>query len=168
MLEEALADFDGSIIVVSHDRYFLDRICDQVVAFEDATGVFIQPGSYSYYLEKRKEREDRDRQLAQQFAVKPETPAAKPAPKTGKPRKLTFKEQRELESMEAEIHAAEARVAELEAQLNDPAFYAQRGREVPALLAAIQACKAETVRLFGRWEELEAIRAGSLPQHPPP
>ena len=56
MLEEALADFDGTVLVVSHDRYFLDRICDQIVAFEDA-GVFIQTGNYSYYLEKKKERD---------------------------------------------------------------------------------------------------------------
>ena len=56
MLEEALADFDGTVLVVSHDRYFLDRICDQVVAFEDG-GLFVQPGNYSYYLEKKKERD---------------------------------------------------------------------------------------------------------------
>src|SRR6185369_17630951 len=56
MLEEAIADFDGSVLVVSHDRYFLDRICDQIVAFEDG-GIHVQHGNYSYYLEKRKERE---------------------------------------------------------------------------------------------------------------
>ena len=59
MLEESLADFDGSVLVVSHDRYFLDRICDQIVSFEDGD-VFVQPGNYSYYLEKRKEREQRE------------------------------------------------------------------------------------------------------------
>src|SRR5205823_13514931 len=56
MLEEALADFDGSVLVVSHDRYLLDRICDQIIAFEEG-GWFVQPGNYSYYLEKKKERE---------------------------------------------------------------------------------------------------------------
>src|SRR5437899_308219 len=58
MLEEALADFDGTVLVVSHDRYFLDRICDQVLAFEES-GLFAQPGNYSYYLEKKKERDAR-------------------------------------------------------------------------------------------------------------
>src|ERR1041385_4609414 len=58
MLEEALADFDGTVLVVSHDRYFLDRICDQVLAFEE-NGLFVQPGNYSYYLEKKKERDAR-------------------------------------------------------------------------------------------------------------
>src|SRR5207342_1483336 len=56
MLEEALADFDGTVLVVSHDRYFLDRICDQVIAFEES-GLFVQPGNYSYYLEKKKQRD---------------------------------------------------------------------------------------------------------------
>ena len=58
MFEEALADFDGTVLVVSHDRYFLDRICDQVIAFEEG-GLFVQPGNYSYYLEKKKERDAR-------------------------------------------------------------------------------------------------------------
>ena len=72
MLEEALADFDGSVLVVSHDRYFLDRICDQIVAFEDGGGVVIQPGNYSYYLEKKMERESQGRRLAAALS----TPAA--------------------------------------------------------------------------------------------
>ena len=59
MLEEALADFGGTVLVVSHDRYFLDRICDQIVAFEEP-GLFIQPGNYSYYLEKKTERDRRN------------------------------------------------------------------------------------------------------------
>ena len=86
MLEEALADFDGTVLVVSHDRYFLDRICDQVVAFEES-GVFVQPGNYSYYLEKKKERDALLTQAAwasvsRTPAPKPETPARanRPAP----------------------------------------------------------------------------------------
>ena len=156
MLEEALADFDGSVLVVSHDRYFLDRICDQIVAFEDG-GVFVQPGNYSYYLEKRKEREQRGRGLAEKFST-PIAPSAPAAPaKSAKPRKLSFKEQRELEGMEAAIAVIEARVAELEDQLNDPKFYAERSREVPGVLREIDAGKAEAARLYARWEELEKI-----------
>src|SRR6266404_6372154 len=64
MLEEALADFDGSVLVVSHDRYFLDRICDQIVAFEEGD-IFVQTGNYSYYLEKKKERESHLRAASQ-------------------------------------------------------------------------------------------------------
>jgi ATP-binding cassette subfamily F protein uup len=158
MLEEALADFGGSVLVVSHDRYFLDRICDQIVAFEDG-GMFVQPGNYSYYLEKRKEREQRDKRVAQSFSA-PAPVAAKPAPATPKAngkRKLSFKEQRELDGMEAAIASVEARVAELEEQLNDPKFYAERSREVSGVLAQIDSGKAEAARLYARWEELEQI-----------
>ncbi len=156
MLEEALADFDGSVLVVSHDRYFLDRICDQIVAFEDG-GVFVQPGNYSYYLEKRKERELRGK-LASDAA--PKVRAREPeaaAPRPARPRKLSFKEQREFAGMEAAILAAESRAAELEATLNDPSFYATRAKEGPALIAELEAAKAEVARLYARWEELGQI-----------
>src|SRR5438477_8346907 len=92
MLEEALADFDGTVLVVSHDRYFLDRICDQVVAFEDS-GLFVQPGNFSYYLEKKKERDARI-QSAWRASPQPATLNLQPATATAvRPRKLTFKEQ---------------------------------------------------------------------------
>jgi ATP-binding cassette subfamily F protein uup len=81
MLEEALADFDGTVLVVSHDRYFLDRICDQVVAFEDG-GLFVQPGNYSYYLEKKKERDARNQAAWASIAkTQPESrnPPARPS-----------------------------------------------------------------------------------------
>jgi ATP-binding cassette subfamily F protein uup len=159
MLEEALADFEGTVIVVSHDRYFLDRICDQIVAFEEG-GVFVQPGNYSYYLEKRQQRET----LARRFAVNativaaPAMVAAAAIVKPVKPRKLTFKEQRELDGMEGAIASIERRVTELESLLGNPTFYAERARDVPGVTAELQAAKAETVRLYARWEELERLR----------
>jgi ATP-binding cassette subfamily F protein uup len=155
MLEEALADFDGSVLVVSHDRYFLDRICDQIVAFEDQ-GVFVQPGNYSYYLEKKLERDKRDKALAETFA-RPAAPETPPAPKPARPRKLTFKEQRELEGIEPAILVAETRAHELEALLNDPAFYATRAVEAPRVIAELEAAKAEVARLYARWQELDQV-----------
>ena len=147
MLEEALADFDGSVLVVSHDRYFLDRICDQIVAFEDG-GVFIQPGNYSYYLEKRQQRE------------RPVAPVKEPVPVAARPqrsRKLSFKEQRELEGMEAGILKVETRVAELELILGDPNFYATRATEAAGLSAELEATKTEIIRLYARWAELDQL-----------
>lgn len=156
MLEEALADFDGSVLVVSHDRYFLDRICDQIVSFEDG-GVFVQPGNYSYYLEKRKERAQREKP-ATDTATKPLTLEPESAsPKPDRPRKLSFKEQREFAGMEAAIHAAEARAAEIETALNDPNFYTTRAKEAPGLIAELEATKTEVARLYARWEELDRI-----------
>jgi ATP-binding cassette subfamily F protein uup len=156
MLEEALADFDGAVLVVSHDRYFLDRVCDQIVAFEDA-GVFVQPGNYSYYLEKKKER-DALQGATWSISDKAEKSAAR-AQKvpSSKPRKLTMKEQRELDGMEAAILAEEEKAAAIETTLNDPAFYVTRSLEAPALSAELEALKAEVHRLYARWEELSRV-----------
>src|SRR5205085_8138578 len=126
MLEEALADFDGTVLVVSHDRYFLDRICDQVVAFEDS-GLFVQPGNFSYYLEKKKERDAATQSAWASVGKTPTRKVETASPrKSARPDKLTFKEQRELAGMEAAILAAETRVHELETTLNDPEFHAIR------------------------------------------
>ncbi len=156
MLEEALADFEGAVIVVSHDRYFLDRVCDQIVAFEDG-GVHIQPGNYAYYLEKKKERDLREKAW---IAAEPARIAAAAALKP-KPRKLTFQEQRDLAAMEETILVAETKVANLQATLDDPAFYITRSAEAPALIQQLEAAKSEVARLYARWEELEQVKAAS-------
>jgi ATP-binding cassette subfamily F protein uup len=159
MLEEALADFDGSVLVVSHDRYFLDRICDQIIAFEDG-GVKVQPGNYSYYLEKRQAREQIERLHAQAAARDAAARQKTVAPAAAKPRKLTLAERKELEGMEEAILVAEEAVAELESKLSDPEFQ-KNYEEIPATVAKLDEAKAEVVRLYARWEKLEAVGAGS-------
>ena len=156
MLEEAIADFDGTVLVVSHDRYFLDRICDRIVAFEDG-GLFLQPGNYSYYLEKKHERDARAKGAGESIGKTAPHATEKAEPRPIRPRKLTFKEQRELEGMEAAILERETRVQKLEALLNDPAFYAKRSSESPSVIADLEAAKAEVNRLYERWQELDAI-----------
>jgi len=165
MLEEALADFDGTVLVVSHDRYFLDRICDQVLAFED-NGLFVQHGNYSYYLEKKKERDARTQSASRAF-VKPPPLARHTAFDDGgsssaKSRKLSFKEQREWEGMEATILAAETRVQEIETTLNDPHFHATRSREAAGLITELETAKNDVTRLYERWEELSSRQGGKL------
>ena len=155
MLEEALADFDGTVLVVSHDRYFLDRICDQIVAFED-NGVFVQPGNYSYYLEKRQTREQVQRLHAQAAARDAASRQKAPAANEAKPRKLTLAERKELEGMEEAILAAEEEVAGLERKLADPEFQ-KNFTEIPAVAAKLEESKAEVLRLYDRWEELGAL-----------
>ncbi|MGA2656392.1 MAG: ATP-binding cassette domain-containing protein [Verrucomicrobiota bacterium] len=152
-LEGFLREFPGAVIFVTHDRYFLDRICDQIVAFEEG-GLFVQPGNYSYYLEKKKGRDagqGAGASIAKTPARKPETVSA---PKAAGTRKLSFKEQRELEGMEAAILAAEARVRELETTLNDPEFHATRSREAHGLIADLEGARGEVTRLYERWQEL--------------
>lgn len=154
LLEAALVDFEGAVLVVSHDRYFLDRICDQIVAFEEA-GVVIQPGNFSYYLEKREERDQRAKEAAGSRAEPGSTARLRPRP--ARPRKLSFKEQRELENIEDRVLAAEARVEELERILNDAGFYATRAADAPRVIADLEAARAEVSVLYSRWQELDAV-----------
>ncbi len=154
MLEEAIADFEGAVLVVSHDRYFLDRICDRIIAFED-DGVHITPGNYSYYLEKRQQREAIQRaQAAAREADARRRTAGKSA---DKPRKLTLAEKKELEGIEDRISAAEHEVEAMELKLNDPIFQTERFNEVPQLVSDLDRARDEVSRLYARWEELEAL-----------
>lgn len=160
MLEEALADFDGTVICVSHDRYFLDRICDQIIAFEE-DGVVVQPGNFSYYLEKREAREAAYRVQAQAAAKAAVARRKATEAASNKSRAFPAAARRELEGMESAIMAAEEVVAGLEEKLNDPDFHASSFSEVPEAVAKLDAARDEVVRLYQRWEELETLRAES-------
>ncbi len=160
MLEEALADFDGSVICVSHDRYFLDRICDQIIAFED-DGVIVQPGNYSYYLEKRQSREAAMR-IQAQAANKEAAARRKPETKTSsRSRKLSFNEKTELEGMEERILEMEGDAESLESQLNDPKFQAENYEDITKMSTKLEQLKTQISKLYERWEELEAIRVSN-------
>ncbi len=156
ILEEALVNFDGSVLVVSHDRYFLDRVCDQVVAFEP-DGVYVQPGNYSYYLEKRREREAQA--AARQHVPAPAAVVATPKPAASTQRKLSYKEARELESIEQTILEAEQEVAAMEDKLGDNDFIVNHSSEIAALTQKLDLEKSRVAKLYERWSELEAVTA---------
>jgi ATP-binding cassette subfamily F protein uup len=156
MLEEALAAFKGTIICVSHDRYFLDRICDQIVAFED-DGVRVSPGNFSYYLEKRQARENAAR--AQATAA---NRAAKKrnAEKKDKPRKLTMAEAKELDTLEDKVMAADEAVTALQEKLSSPEVQTDF-EQIPLVMAELEAAKKTSDELLLRWEFLEEVKANS-------
>ncbi len=156
LLEEALVAFKGSVIVVSHDRYFLNRVCTHILAFEGDGVITVNVGNYDYYLEKRAQQSAR----AAAFTKAAPAKTAPSAPKE-KLRKLKYKEERELETIEAEIHAAEAEVANLEATLTAADFYAKHGNDWPEFEARHEAAKKTVARLYVRWDELEAIKAAA-------
>jgi ATP-binding cassette subfamily F protein uup len=158
VLEEALVEFPGCVLVVSHDRYFLNRVCTGILAFEGDGRVAFSEGNFDYYLEKKRRLTARQDELskARPAPAKASAPAAAPPPKA---RKLSFKEQQELAGMEAAIQVAEADVARLEAMFAAPDFHRVHAARTPALLAEMEAAKAKVTRMFARWEELEALRA---------
>lgn len=158
MLEEALAAFGGTTLVVSHDRYFLDRICDQIIAFED-DGVKVTPGNFSYYLEKRQARENAAR--AQATAAARDAAARKKASVKGeKPRKLTLAEAKELETIEDRVMEADEVVTALQTKLASPEVQTDY-EQIPVVMAEVEAAKKEADELLLRWEFLEDVRANS-------
>lgn len=160
VLEEALTLFPGCVLVVSHDRYFLNRVCTGILAFEGEGQVTFSEGNYDYYLEKRRRAASGSGGGAREFKVTGSPAGSKAA----KPRKLSFKEQRELEGIEAVIQVAEAEVTEREAQFVDPEFVRKNGARMQALLAELETAKVKVAALYARWEELEAVRAASAGQ----
>lgn len=148
VLEEALADYPSTVLVVSHDRYFLNRVCNCVIVFEKDE-VVTSVGDYDYYLSRR------------DILTAPEEKAPEPEkkPVQARPRsaakKLSYAEQRELDGMEEAIALAEGRVSELETAFCDPELFSKRPKDVPALQAELDSAKEALEKLYIRWEELE-------------
>ena len=160
VLEEALVDFGGCVIVVSHDRYFLDRVCTDILAFEGDGKTFLQPGNWSYYAQKRAER------LLAEKSATPSTQAKKPAanpPPAPKPssRKLKWAEERELETIEEKISEAEQAVADIEALFALPDFHAKYGRKIDEINQKLAEAKKAVETLYARWDYLENVKNGS-------
>jgi ATP-binding cassette subfamily F protein uup len=152
LLEEALVAFGGCVIVVSHDRYFLNRVCTSILAFEGEGRVAYSVGNYDYYLERRSV-------IAPARASNP-APAAVAAPPKDKekPRKLKYKEEREWESMEANILAAETEVSDLEATFAAPDFYTKPRAEISDLETQLKTARDKVAHLYARWHELELLQ----------
>ncbi|MBQ0128138.1 MAG: ABC-F family ATP-binding cassette domain-containing protein [Bacteroidales bacterium] len=114
ILEEYLLEFKGTLLIVSHDRHFMDRVVDHLLVFcgEGKVKDFI--GNFSEYRSYIKDYEA-EQKAAQKPAPKPSSPKPAPAPK---PRKLSFKEQRELDALEAELPRLEQEKAELEQKMS--------------------------------------------------
>jgi ATP-binding cassette subfamily F protein uup len=159
-LEGMLADFGSSVIVVTHDRAFLDHVATSVLAFEPSpqggpATVTRYAGGYSDYLSQRANRK----------SVPPPPRAKEPAPApAAKPKAgaaaLTAAERRELETIVAEGERAEKKATDLEKKLADPSLYTARAHEVAPLTADLEAARAQAARLVSRWEALETKRGG--------
>ncbi len=151
LLEERLAQFAGTVLLVSHDREFLNNVVTSTIVFEPE-GVKEYVGGY----------DDWRRQRAQQSSTtEPEKPAAKstrnkPRQQSG-PRRLSYKEQRELDALPATIETLEAQLATLHETMADAQFYQQASDRIAAEQARLKELEAELAEAYRRWEELEGI-----------
>lgn len=162
VLEEALIAFPGVVCVVSHDRYFLNRVCTDILAFEGDGRIHHSAGDYDYYIEKKKRADEASaRQSAAILSTNKTSEFGRGAatPKAAKPRKLSFKETRELEGIEAQIQAAEAEVGRIEDLFASPDFHKTYATRTNELMVDLASAKENVAKLYARWEELEAIRS---------
>ena len=159
VLEEALIDFPGVVIVVSHDRYFLNRTCNGILAFEGNGQIVYNVGNYDYYLEKKSLRSAASDTEFEQTETTEKRQSETPA--STRPRKLTWKESRELESMESKITELENDIARIEALFTKPDYHKEHGEATPQLVAQLEQSKEMLTALYSRWEELEVIQAAS-------
>lgn len=151
LLEELLAEYKGTLLVVSHDRDFLDHVATSILAMESGGRVVEYDGGWSDY----------QRQRPAPPTTRPEAAPARATPRLRPtaegPRKLTWKETRELEGLPALIETLEADLAAVQTQLGDPDFYA--ARDAAAIHAATQrlhALAAERDTAYARWADLES------------
>jgi ABC transport system ATP-binding/permease protein len=162
VLEEALRAFPGVVCVVSHDRYFLNRVCTDILAFEGDGAIHHSAGDYDYYLEKKREASARRTvEAAPKISAAIAPSRVGTGAKPGKPGKLSFKDARELEGIEPQILAVEEEIARIESLFASPDFHRTHATQTNQLLAELAAAKATLPRLYARWEELEALKAGA-------
>ncbi len=167
LLEEAIAAFDGCVLLVSHDRYMLDKVVTGILAFESEF-TFLEPGSVNYFegnytdysrgrlAELRRRDQEHKRTLLKQDSNAQSSTGKKNAQKA----KLSYKEQRELDTIEADIEEADRAVEVLQKRVHDPALWASGEREGLGLQEELAAAEKTTAKLYARWEELEAKSSG--------
>ena len=152
LLEERLLEYQGTLLLVSHDRDFLDRVVTSTLVFEGDGRIGEYVGGYSDWLRQRPAGPV-PRQTAAAAARQP----GKERPRS-RPRKLGYREQRELEELPRRIERLESELEQAQQRLADPALYRQSGEAVAGQKAVLERLTAELEAAYGRWETLEAMQ----------
>ena len=148
LLQEVIADYEGTVLIVSHDRDFLDRTVNVTLGLDGSGHIDVIAGGYADWEAKRKKRA---------VSVKPKEKsenAAPPPPPPPKRTKLSYKDQRDYELLPSRIHELEAAIARDEEALADPDLYARDPRKFASLTTAIEKARSEKDAAEERWLEL--------------
>jgi len=158
LLEEIILNFDGTILLVSHDRTFLDSVVTSTLVFESPGELREYVGGYQDWLRQRPEQ---SRSIKVTDASQSSQPKIASEPKnTVKPKKLSYKLQRELELLPLQIEEVEAQIEQLQAETTAIDFYQQDHEKVAAKLAQLTSQEQQLESLMERWVELEALQEG--------
>jgi ATP-binding cassette subfamily F protein uup len=157
LLEDLLVEYEGTLLLVSHDREFLDNVVTSTLVFEGDGRIGDYVGGYADWLRQRAATASPAKQTTSPGS-RPETGTANPQARITR-RKLTNKEQRELDALPARIDALEKEQASLATKLADPVFYKGEPSAPSLAKARLEACEREHRDAFARWEELESLRS---------
>ena len=159
LLQEVIADYDGTVLIVSHDRDFLDRTVTITLGMDGTGRVDIVAGGYADWEKIRKQRLA-GKPVARTGGDKTETAPAPAPPPPARKGKLSYKDQRDYELLPKRIEELDAAIARDEAQLADPDLYAKDPRKFDALMAALEKVRADKDAAEERWLELAEMAEG--------
>jgi ABC transport system ATP-binding/permease protein len=155
LLEEMVADYPGTLLLVSHDREFLNNVVTSVIALDGQGHVHEYGGGYDDYLRQRDAKGANTQAPAPKAQAAPSHAAAS---EKSPPRKLSFKQQRELEQLPEQIQQREAERDDLLAAMADPQFYQRTAPDQITVVAQqVQQLESELEKLYSRWAELEEL-----------
>lgn len=139
-------------MVVSHDRYFLNRVCNGILALEGNKEIYYSEGDYDYYVEKKKQRTQKSEASEPKEKKNSVTGVTRVKNKT---KKLSYKDALELEQIEERIIVAEAEVDRIENIFVSPDFYLKYAEQTNELNRQLEDAKEKVKQLYERWDELE-------------
>ncbi|WP_295440861.1 ATP-binding cassette domain-containing protein [Sphingorhabdus sp. EL138] len=151
LLQEVIADYDGTVLIVSHDRDFLDRTVNLTLGLDGSGHVDIIAGGYADWEEKR---DKRDKPAAKKSEKTGSTEPASAAPSALKTVKLTYKEQRDYDLLPKRITDIDVEIAAMEMEMSDPALYTQKPARFAELTSKTEGLRAEKDAAEERWLEL--------------
>ena len=155
LLEELLLNYQGNVLLVSHDRAFLNNLVTSILVFEGNGQIAEYIGGYDDWLKQRKKDETKT----------PANPvkrgSKKPKRKPETPRKLTFRENRELEGIPSLIESLELEHGKIFKDLSDPAFYKRESAEIASAKERLESLETELEKAYQRWEALESVKENS-------
>jgi ATP-binding cassette subfamily F protein uup len=154
LLEDIVADYAGTLLLVSHDREFLDKVVTSTLVFEAPGRIGEYVGGYSDWLQQRKAPVGADRTPAPAPAPAP-TPASR-----AKSRKISYQERRELQAMPEKIAQLEAEQARLQATVNDPQLFRREPAQAAAALERLAVLARQLEADYSRWDALESLATG--------
>ncbi|MCH2213090.1 MAG: ATP-binding cassette domain-containing protein [Fuerstiella sp.] len=151
LLEELVSQYAGTVLLISHDRAFLNNVVTSTIAFEPDGVVREYDGGYDDYLRQRPES-------VSEPAEKAEIPSEQTSRDSPKKTKLSYKEQRELDDLPDQITALEDQQSQLHEQMADPEFYRQDSSVIAEATASLQSLTKQLETACDRWEELEELQ----------